>query len=369
MVVFLATAHGKNIGGKCSPTFPKEGSKEQWVQFREWKWSRKICFMLKYLLLEYYKYNEDFDCLVDVIQDYEMNSNDSQKSGVNQRININKQHQLKNKASKNEDFGCIMLTIHVNAAGNAKKWVDSKGWGMWLHGDAYTGEDGKTHRKESASTRDIDRELCSFFYHTKDVVNTKTTYNLNGTCGNKKNSKRYSLGGYGILRNALCPAAMSENFLQDNYDDVKFLRSAEGEKAVLTIHLNAIVAFLKKYGYERKTNFNPTKTPKCDLYNAPNPYHKDLVGNNYLKYPIIFDFKNENKNNLYQQDFNVHLFNKQYNEIYKVIIPKGEEESLYNSRDTASPKELVFEKMPILTNNELQNIINKSNTDKTNNFK
>lgn len=373
MIVYLATAHGSNISGKCSPEKTVGG------QFKEWKWSRKICFMLKYLLLEYYKYNKDFDCIIDIIEEYETLPNESQKSGVNKRINMNVNEQKQNKPTKDKNFGCIMVTIHVNAgvppknAPKGEEWVNASGWGMWLNGKANKeyDENGKEKNKwftEADTTKKIDRELCSFFYHAKDIVNSKVSYDLNGSCGNRP-KRRYGLGEYGILRNALCPAVMSENLLQNNKKDVEYLRTEEGEKAILQIHLNAIVAFLKKYGYERQAYYAPIGgSSKSDLYNEPNPFYNNLVGDSYLNYPIKFDFKNENKKELYNLNFSNSSFNKTSKEIYKIIIPKGNESSLYNDIDTASPKELTFEKMPILSDNELEQIINNSAIDEQSDY-
>ena len=383
MVVYLATAHGDNTPGKRSPKDAEGGT------FREYRWSRKICFMLKYLLKEYYKYNSDFDCVIDVMGNYEMTENDTQKSGVSKRIALNKTLQQKSNPTKDKNFGCIMVTIHVNAAPvkyaknapESEKWVknpNSSGWGMWLHGQSeeYVDKSGnkKKRFKEHSNTRPIDRELCSFFYYAKDIVNGTTSYDLNGGCG-KKTTRKYNLGAYGILRQSLCPAAMSENFIQNNREEVKFLRSIEGEEAVLKIHLNAIIAFLKKYGYERKTNESKWKVSSVDmtyppLYSQQKSLETQLLASPdfYLNCAIIFDFTNKTDDEIYKMWYAEYANIKTSPFLYKIIRPKGEESELLKYIDSASPKEIVFETFPILSDSELNQIIKNSAKDAQSNY-
>ena len=49
-----------------------------------------------------------------------------------------------------------------------------------------------------------------------------------------------------ILKNTKCPAVLTENLFQDNKEDVAFLTSQEGIRAIVNLHVEAI----KKYLYE-----------------------------------------------------------------------------------------------------------------------
>ena len=45
-----------------------------------------------------------------------------------------------------------------------------------------------------------------------------------------------------------CPAVLTENFFQDNKDDVLYLCSEEGKQAIVKTHVEAITRYIQKYG-------------------------------------------------------------------------------------------------------------------------
>lgn len=47
-----------------------------------------------------------------------------------------------------------------------------------------------------------------------------------------------------ICRDTDCPAVLTENFFQDNKEDVEFLLSPEGKQAVAQIHIDGIIKYL-----------------------------------------------------------------------------------------------------------------------------
>ena len=48
-----------------------------------------------------------------------------------------------------------------------------------------------------------------------------------------------------ICQKSKCPAVLTENFFYDNEDDVKYILSEEGRKAVIKTHIDAIVNYIK----------------------------------------------------------------------------------------------------------------------------
>lgn len=50
--------------------------------------------------------------------------------------------------------------------------------------------------------------------------------------------------GFYILRKTVCPAVLTENFFQDNKNDVEYLLSAEGRSAIVATHVNGIVNYI-----------------------------------------------------------------------------------------------------------------------------
>ena len=47
-----------------------------------------------------------------------------------------------------------------------------------------------------------------------------------------------------ICRDTNCPAVLTENFFQDNKEDVEYLLSQEGKQTVAQIHIDGIVKYL-----------------------------------------------------------------------------------------------------------------------------
>jgi len=50
-----------------------------------------------------------------------------------------------------------------------------------------------------------------------------------------------------ICRDTICPAVLTENLFQDNRQDVDYLLSGEGRRAIVQIHVNGIMKYIKAY--------------------------------------------------------------------------------------------------------------------------
>ena len=48
-----------------------------------------------------------------------------------------------------------------------------------------------------------------------------------------------------LLRNTYAAAVLTENLFYDNPDDLAFLESVEGQKAIVALHVEGIVDFLE----------------------------------------------------------------------------------------------------------------------------
>ena len=51
-----------------------------------------------------------------------------------------------------------------------------------------------------------------------------------------------------ILKFSHCAAALSENLFHDNSDDCLFLESVEGRNAIVSLHVEGIVRYVKEVG-------------------------------------------------------------------------------------------------------------------------
>lgn len=196
--IILGTAHLKSTPGKCSPD----------KKFYEYKYSREVCQAVK-LILE----NLGHKVFID-IEDDDLPVNSSKELCLRCKAVNDLQKVYKN---------CIYISIHVNAAGNGSKWMNATGW------SAYTSV-GKTAADKLA-----------------DCLYEAAKKNLNG----KKLRTDFSdkdidmESDFYVLKHTLCPAVLTENFFQDNKDDVAYLTSDEGFHAIVRLHVEGILKYIK----------------------------------------------------------------------------------------------------------------------------
>lgn len=197
MLVLVDNGHGVNTSGKCSP----DG------KFREYKWNREIAHEVVAQLRE-----RGYCAELLVKEDIDISLADRVK-----RAN-NKCNQLGVK-------NVILVSIHVNAAGNGK-WMSAKGWSCFT----------------SKGLTKSDKIADELYKVAEEMMPTRTM------------RKEYSDGdadweaGFYILKNTKCPAVLTENFFMDNRDDLDYLTSAEGRKAIVATHVEGIINYVKEYG-------------------------------------------------------------------------------------------------------------------------
>lgn len=119
----------------------------------------------------------------------------------------------------------LLVSIHCNASGSGSEWMNARGW------SAYTSK-GKTKADELATMMYEEAEK-NFIGHKirKD--------NSDGDPDWEEN--------FYILSKTKCPAVLTENFFQDNKEDVDYLNSDEGKQAIIKTHVDAIIRYVQKY--------------------------------------------------------------------------------------------------------------------------
>lgn len=143
---------------------------------------------------------------------------------------------LKVRASRVNDIcrkvgteGCVLVSIHCNAAGNGE-WMNARGW------SAYTSI-GRTRSDELATL------LCE--EARKNFTGQRIrTDDSDGDPDWESN--------FYILTKTLCPAVLTENFFMDNKEDVEYLLSEEGRKAIVLTHEQALARYVRKYDEDIK---------------------------------------------------------------------------------------------------------------------
>jgi N-acetylmuramoyl-L-alanine amidase len=107
----------------------------------------------------------------------------------------------------------------VNAAGSDEKWHKARGWQV------------HTYTKPS-------QESIKFANILFD-----TTSNLGLKVRRPSPNQNYWMNDFWILKHSKCPAVLTENFFQDNEDDVEFLLSDKGINSVVKLHVDSIIKY------------------------------------------------------------------------------------------------------------------------------
>ena len=197
MLILVDNGHGVNTPGKCSP----DG------KFREYKWNREIAHEV---VAELKKRGYCAELI------------------VKEDIDISLAERVKRANNKCNQLGVknvILVSIHVNAAGNGQ-WLNAKGWSCFT----------------SKGLTKSDKIADELYKVAEKLMPNRTM------------RKEYSDGdadweaGFYILKNTKCPAVLTENFFMDNKEDLAYLMSAEGRKAIVATHVEGIINYIKQYG-------------------------------------------------------------------------------------------------------------------------
>lgn len=124
----------------------------------------------------------------------------------------------------------LLVSVHVDAAGNGSDWMKATGW------SAYTSR-GQTKADKLAD--------CMYDAAKKILVGKKIRTDYTDGDADQE-------AGFYILKHTQCPAVLTENFFQDNKEDVSWLLSLEGKSAIVNVHVEGIINYIKAYGTVKK---------------------------------------------------------------------------------------------------------------------
>lgn len=191
MKVLIDNGHGENTPGKRSP----DG------RLREWAYSREIADMVVSGLR---KRGIDAERIVKEDTD----------------VPLSERCRRANAVYKETGKKAILISIHCNAAGNGGSWLNARGWSVFVSNNA------SANSKKLATCLGEAAEV-------QRVTIRKQTPKL-----------MYWEQNLAICRDSNCPAVLTENFFQDNKEDVEYLLSPAGKKAVARIHIDGIIKYL-----------------------------------------------------------------------------------------------------------------------------
>ena len=113
----------------------------------------------------------------------------------------------------------ILISIHVNAAGNGSKWMNATGWSCY------------TCKGQTESDRLADCLYKAAEQILKNQV-IRTDYARDGDPDWEEN--------FYILRHTLCPAVLVEQFFMDNKKDLAYLISDEGKRNLIDVIVSGV---------------------------------------------------------------------------------------------------------------------------------
>ena len=116
----------------------------------------------------------------------------------------------------------ILISIHVNAAGNGSKWMNATGW------SCYTSK-GQTQSDKLAE--------CLYEAAIKNYPGRRIRTDFSDGDSDWEE-------GFYLFRKSLCVAVLTENFFMDNRTDLEYLQSIAGKQAVVDTHVEGIVEYL-----------------------------------------------------------------------------------------------------------------------------
>lgn len=196
MKVLIDNGHGENTKGKRSP----DG------KLREYAWTREIADML---VLELGKMGIDAERVVKQTIDVPLSERCRRVNEICGRLGTS---------------NVILISIHCNAAGSGIDWMQARGW------SAYTSK-GSTKADVLASCLYASAAECfpAGIKIRSDWSDKDPDWEEN----------------FYILQKTKCPAVLTENFFQDNKEDVEFLLSADGKARIVKAHAIGIANYLK----------------------------------------------------------------------------------------------------------------------------
>lgn len=116
----------------------------------------------------------------------------------------------------------ILVSIHVNAAGDGTKWMNASGWSAYTC-KGYTESDRLAECLYEAAIKNFPGRRIRTDFSDGDSDWEENFY---------------------LLRNTWCPAVLTENFFMDSRSDLEYLQSRTGKQAVVDTHVEGIIEYL-----------------------------------------------------------------------------------------------------------------------------
>lgn len=194
MIILLDNGHGYDTKGKHSPD----------NRLLEYAWARVVAQKLKEVLEK-----AGHTAILVTPEDKDI--------ALSERV-----RRVNTYCAKYGTKNCVLISLHINAAGSDGKWYDASGWTAWV-----------------APKSSYNSKLLAKLLHAEAVKH--------GLKGNRYvPSEGYWTGNFAIVRDTACPAVLTENLFQDNKPEVDYLLSENGINIIVQIHKDALEKYIKE---------------------------------------------------------------------------------------------------------------------------
>ena len=195
MIILLDNGHGQDTPGKRSP----DGF------FREYAYTRFLASQIQQRLIAQ---GLDARLLVPELEDIPLPERCARVNRICQEAGNDQ---------------VILISLHVNAAGNGREWMNARGWSCYTTRGQTKADSLASALYDAAKTRLPNHRL-------------RTDY----TDGDPDIESNFYL-----LLHTRCPSVLCENLFMDNRDDVAFLESEAGAQAIINLHVDGILQYLQ----------------------------------------------------------------------------------------------------------------------------
>lgn len=193
MKVLIDNGHGEDTLGKCSPD----------KRLREYAYCREIARRVSRQLSL-----QGIDAILITPEEKDV--------ALRERV-----RRVNGWARKLGKENVLMVSIHNNAAGSDGKWHTATGFSVFI----------------SKNASEKSKRLARIFTDNATAM---------GLMGNRAvPAEKYWVQSLAMTRGTICPAVLTENLFQDNREDVAFLMSEEGMRAVTELHVKSIKDYIK----------------------------------------------------------------------------------------------------------------------------
>lgn len=205
-IILIDNGHGRETPGKRSP----DGS------FREYRYAREIAAGISSVLT--------FEGVTNFLLVKE--EEDVPLAERVERVNAYCRHY--------GTSNIILVSVHVNAAANSG-WQNARGWCVYTT-PGRTESDVLAERLYEAAVEELGKG---------DYKETFSEGKQKPIRADWSDGDPDWEAAFYILRKTPCVAVLTENLFQDNREDVAFLTSDKGKGAIINLHVEGILNYLK----------------------------------------------------------------------------------------------------------------------------